>query len=116
MKTHFTSADIGKTFATSKEGVTATIVKFDGEDSTMLVRYSYDEFYRWIFNTGEYPSTYPTVYPDKPIPSEADLLRKEIEELKASHEADLRTAVEMAREGYSSLYTSDDIIEKILNK
>lgn len=118
MKTHFTQADVGKTFATNQDGVTATLEIFEGKLYKRLFLivgenlngyHSADEH----GNIGDYLK----VYPDKEIiiPSEADLLRKEMEELKAKHEADLRTAVEMAREGYSSLYLPDEIIDKILN-
>jgi hypothetical protein len=115
MKTHFTQADIGKTFATSQDGVTATLVDINNQDDTVLVF--------WMSNTNEPLIGGDTVDPSQPLPSEADLLRKEIEELKASHEADLRTAVEMAREHISFeeydndwLYEPDEIIEKILKK
>lgn len=157
MKTHFTAADIGKTFVTSQQGVTATLEKFD--NTSVPCGFSYSNGARhWLKDDGTligYINPKWNVYPDNPIPSEADLLRKEIEELKeqlrtcdrhraenawsalgeiniwrdkynalkASHEADLRTAVEMARggeyldESYIEYdYTTDEIIEKILKK
>jgi hypothetical protein len=109
MKTHFTSADIGKTFATSQDGVTATLVDINNQDNTVLVF--------WMSNTNEPLIGGDTVDSSQPLPSEADLLRKEIAELKASYEADLRTAVEMARESdawHRWDHTTDEIIEKIL--
>jgi hypothetical protein len=148
MKTHFTADDIGKTFATSQEGVTATINRYDTFDNTIRVDYSNGELDVWIDNTGESLIGYPAVYTDQHVTSEADLLRKEIEELKeqlrtsdrhraedawsalgeinswrdkynalkASHEADLRTAVEMARKIYGGEYLApDEIIEKIIH-
>lgn len=130
MKTHFTSADIGKTFATSQQGVTATLKDYRTHVVTNDCRFKWAYSNNSIAYTNEY-GIIPYgggnfkklhVHPDKEIPSEADLLRKEIEELKASHEADLRTAVEMARKNTHELdpvywyYTPDEIIEKILKK
>jgi hypothetical protein len=148
MKTHFTADDIGKKFATSQEGVTAKLVSYNGSYIPCLFLLSNESVPRWFFKDGRSWSAGEVVYLNQPLPSEADLLRKEMEELKsqlstsdrhraedawsalgeinswrdkymelkAKHEADLRTAVEMAREGYSSLYTPDEIIEKILKK
>jgi hypothetical protein len=114
----FTAEDIGKTFKTSQEGVTATLMKYDGTYIGYRFHYSNGDKI-WMTSDGtriDIESRH-NVFPDQEvtIPSEADLLRKEIEELKAKHEADLRTAIEMAREGYSSLYTPDEILNKILN-
>lgn len=141
----FTPADVGKTFATSQQGVeekqwipidappvVSMKVKWmceDGvEDSGM-----YDKD-RHEFYTIDPCSTSKIIYwmPYPEIPSEADLLRKEIEEwigkhaslqqkydlLVEKHEANLRTAVEMARKQYWGEYdnTHDEIIEKILKK
>jgi hypothetical protein len=122
MKTHFTADDIGKTFATSQEGVTATLVDYDNSSIPCLFVYS-DGRKWWTYEDGKVPygkvEGYNVVYKEPP-PSESDLLRKEIAELKASHEVDLRTAVEMARELISFeeydndwLYEPDQIIEKI---
>jgi hypothetical protein len=165
MKTHFTADDIGKTFATSQEGVTATIKEYDDEDDTFVVLLSDYKDTLWYNSDGTLygvndeilelieVDSVPIIEPSKEIllqeiPSEADLLRKEIAELKeqlrtcdrhraedawsalgeinswrdkynalkASHEADLRTAVEMAR-GWTSwedFLSTDEIIEKIL--
>lgn len=121
----FTAEDIGKTFKTSQEGVTATILDYHNQDSTVLVRFSNSLTCSWASNDGICYSSHRNVYPDQEVStlSEADLLRKEIEELKAKHEADLRTAIEMARDGYVTdeafmLYdnTPDEIIDKIVKK
>ena len=117
MKTHFTAEDIGKTFATSQEGVTATILEYD-YDNTVYVEYSDSKKRIYAWTSGMAFDPYPDIYPHLESASEADLLRKEIEQLKASHEADLRTAVEMAR-GWTSwedFLSTDEIIEKILKK
>jgi hypothetical protein len=169
MKTHFTQADVGKTFATSQDGVTATLKEYDDEDDTFIVLLSDYKDTLWFNSDGTLygindeilelieVDSVPIIEPSKEIlsqetPSEADFLRKEIEELKeqlrtcdrhraedawsalgeinswrdkynalkASHGADLRTAVEMARELISFeeydndwLYEPDEIIEKI---
>ncbi len=121
----FTAEDIGKTFKTSQEGVTATLMKYDGTYIGYRFHYSNGDKI-WMTSDGtriDIESRH-NVFPDQEvtIPSEADLLRKEIEELKAKHEADLRTAIEMARDGYVTdeafmLYdnTPDEIIDKIIN-
>jgi hypothetical protein len=121
----FTAEDIGKTFKTSQEGVTATLMKYDGTYIGYRFHYSNGDKI-WMTSDGtriDIESRH-NVFPDQEvtIPSEADLLRKEIEELKAKHEADLRTAIEMARDGYVTdeafmLYdnTPDEILNKILN-
>jgi hypothetical protein len=138
MKTHFTAEDIGKTFATSQEGVeekqwipidappvVSMKVKWmceDGVEDSGFYNHEKNEF--WTIDPCSISKIiYWMPYPE--IPSEADLLRKEIEELKASHEADLRTAVEMARRLFANgkgvydfgyKHTPDEIIEKILKK
>jgi hypothetical protein len=127
MKTHFTADDIGKTFATSQEGVTAKMIDFILGNVPYPYQFVYSNdatFWCTKLGTAEFKMKRFNVHPDKEIlpPSEADLLRKEIEELKASHEADLRTAVEMARapdliqDKELYMYTPDEIIEKILKK
>lgn len=122
----FTAEDIGKTFKTSQDGVTATLMKYDGTYIGYRFHYSNGDKI-WMTSDGtriDIESRH-NVFPDQEvtIPSEADLLRKEIEELKAKHEADLRTAIEMARDGYVTdeafmLYdnTPDEIIDKIVKK
>lgn len=130
MKTHFTADDIGKTFATSQEGVTATLVEYDNicTNVSCLFLFSDSKDTYWYYNDGT-PLTGDinkiiVFLPSQETPSEADLLRKEIAELKASHEANLRTAVEMARRYCMDLCytppafmnTPDEIIEKILKK
>jgi hypothetical protein len=119
MKTHFTADDIGKTFATSQQGVTATLVDYDNSSIPCFFFYS-DRRTLWTYEDGKVPNSkmegYNVLYKEPP-PSEADLLRKEIEELKASHEADLRTAIKYGRHLDRDKhweYTEDEIIEKIL--
>ena len=128
MKTHFTAEDIGKKFATSQDGVTATLVAYDGTYIGYRFYYSNGDKI-WMTSNGtriDIESRH-NVFPNREIiPSETDLLRKEIAELKASHEADLRTAVEMARKMVSTgewedtrfrfYHTTNEIIEKILKK
>jgi hypothetical protein len=121
MKTHFTADDIGKTFATSQQGVTARLIEIDdyfkGEKNIRcLFDINAHSVVIWFYANGTNSTDF-TIDFSQPIPSEADLLRKEIEELKASHEADLRTAIDMARKIYGGEYLApDEIIEKILKR
>jgi hypothetical protein len=92
MKTHFTAEDIGKTFATSQEGVTAKLVSYNGSYIPCLFILSNENVPRWFYQDGH--SANITIHKDKPLPSEADLLRKEIEELKAKLNSKCAYAVE----------------------
>lgn len=123
MKTTFTADDIGKTFATNQEGVTAKFLGFFESNKQYPCRWEYSNGGYWFTDyLGRAFKEEYNVLPDKEIISESDLLRKEIEELKAKHEADLRTAVKLARASdlfqnvQTYLHEPDEIIQKIVGK
>jgi hypothetical protein len=83
MKTHFTQADIGKTFATNQEGVTAKFLGFFESNKQYPCRWEYSNGGHWFTDyLGRAFKEEYNVLPDKEIISESDLLRKKIEELK----------------------------------